>query len=122
MTHALVGVRGFESCAPEVATGGEPMGGSDWQATPGHATTQGLGGKTHESTFGDRISVTAGKAGTAVAATAAGVPVMVVGPVERGRYAACGLGIGIGPGDEDIEPSEAELRLVHNTLLWLCAQ
>ena len=57
-----------------------------------------------------------------VAATVDGVPVMAVGPVGKGRYAACGLGVGIGTGDEDVEPSQAELQLVRNTIHWLSAR
>ena len=122
VTHALVGIRGLEPYGPHVATGGEAMGGSHWQAAADHAVTGGLAGQVHESTFGDRISVVAGEAGTVVATTADGVPVMAVGPIGRGRYAACGLGIGIGPGDEDVKPSDAERVLVRNTIHWLSAR
>lgn len=117
--HAMVGIRGFPSVIPGIATGGTRLPGSDWQAVRKHALTRDLTTAVHQATFPDRISVVPGKKGMSVIATAAGEPLVVVGRHGKGRLVSCGLGIAIGKGDEDVVPSEMEQRLVRNAIAWL---
>jgi hypothetical protein len=119
VTHALVGIRGFVTLAPEVAEGGDRLAGSRWRAPGRHPLAEGLGDVLHESTFGDRISVLPGEQGETVAEVEDGTPVVAAGRLGKGRYVACGLGIGIGRGDRDAEISAAEETLLLNAVHWL---
>lgn len=122
-THALVGTRDYLPPVPAVATGGERLPGSTWQAAGYHAITQGL--DRHQvfvSTFPDRIGLVAGDRGRVVLRTPEGVPVLVAGPSGKGRYAACGLGLGIGKGDLDIPLLPAETTLLIGGVRWLAGR
>ncbi len=119
VTHALVGLRGYKPCLPEVARGLDAVAGRTWRTVVRHPLTRGLDGTLHESTFVDRVSLQPGKQGAPIATTENGVPVVAVGQSGKGRYVACGLGIGIGQGDKDVEPSPAEFALVVNSIKWL---
>lgn len=118
--HALVGIRGYLPPVPAVATGGEALAGSTWQAAGYHAITRDLDRRqTYVSTFTDRIGVVPGARGRIIARTPEGEPVLVAGLASRGRYVACGLGIGIGRGDTDVPLSSAEAVLLEGMVRWL---
>jgi hypothetical protein len=122
VTHSLVGIRGFPTLFPEIATAGEPLAASDWRPAGRSALAQGIPEGLQRSTFTDCISLKPGRAGTIVLEAADKAPVAVLGRHGRGRFLACGLGLGIGPGDKDIALLEAEAAFVANAVDWLAGR
>jgi uncharacterized lipoprotein YddW (UPF0748 family) len=122
VTHSLVGIRGFPTLFPEVATAGEPLLTSEWRLAGRTALGRGIAEGPQRSTFSDCISLKPGRAGSVVLEAGDGVPVAVLGRHGRGRFLACGLGLGIGPGDTDVDLGQAEAVFLANAVDWLAGQ
>ena len=121
-THDAVGFRGLTSPVPEVCTGGtDKIRAAAWLVTAEHPVTAGLPrGQALPKTYYDYIGVEAGPAGTVLATSPDGVPVVVAGTSGAGRYVACGLALGLAAeGDTETAPTADETTLLVNAVQWL---
>lgn len=123
-THDAVGFRGLISPVPAVCEGGvDKLRLATWQVVADHPVTTGLPrGAALATTYYDYITLRPGPAGTVLAASPDGAPVVVAGESGKGRYLACGLALGLAAaGDAETAPSAEEMILLRNAVQWLAA-
>jgi len=121
VTHAMVGNRGFTNSVPELieSVPEQPLSSVSWKACAEHPVVAGLGDGQQESAYPFMVSMRLGKSGTVVACSLDQAAVIVVGSLDKGRYAGCGLGLGIGRGEVTVPLSEIEQKLLLNMIDWL---
>jgi hypothetical protein len=120
VTHDAVGFRLDPMLVPEVCAGGsERVEDNRWRLAAELPAEVGLKvGETFQHTFWDHNLVTPGPAGKVVATDASDRPLVVVGPLGKGKFCACGIALGIErAGDRDVPLSDAESRLLRGLLL-----
>jgi hypothetical protein len=120
VTHDAVGFRLDPVLVPEVCAGGsERVEDSQWRLSAELPADIGLKvGETYRHTFWDHDLVTPGPSGKIVATDASDRPLVVVGPLGKGTFCACGIALGIErTGDRDVPLSDAESRLLRGLLL-----
>lgn len=122
VTHAVVGIRGFNLICPEVTAKAcePPLKTNRWLPCGRHPIVQNLAAKKPIETFVDLIAMEPGPNGTPILLDAKQEKsVAIAGPCAKGRYVALGLGLGIARGDADCELSDNEAQLLVNALNWL---
>jgi hypothetical protein len=123
VTHDLVGYREDRSVFPEVSAGAGLPGGTIWRVTADHPVTAGLPkGKALRFTYYDAVTMKQPQAGTVVATTPDGAPVVIAAQVGKGRYVANGMALGLGPDDGDAAPTADEVTLLVSAVKWLATR
>jgi len=121
-THDAVGYRGHVPIAPEVCQGGvghdrtTSVMVADSPLVPAEYR-----GAVFDHAFFDHIILRAGDNGQTVVTDEAGKPVVVVGQVDKGRYAASGIAFGLNAETREEEPADGEADLLQELILWLAS-
>jgi hypothetical protein len=122
LMHDAVGYREHPALFPEIGRG-EAAGEENMVVfrTPnpvmGGETGVGHGGFEHS--YYDHINITPGDRGTVVAEAAGGSPVVVAGPVGKGKVILNGMVTGLAAGDREVAPEGGERDLLVRCIRWL---
>ncbi len=122
LMHDAVGYREHPVLFPEIGRG-EAIGEEKMVVfrTPnpvmGGETGVGHGGFEHS--YYDHINITPGDKGAVIAQAAGGSPVVVAGPVGKGKVVLNGMVTGLAAGDKEVAPEGGERDVLVRCIRWL---
>lgn len=121
-----VGYRAHPPVFPEFGQGFTNPKGDIMTVAAEHAVTTGLAtGETFVHGYADHVQMTPGKQGMTLVVDAEGKPVVIAGPIGKGRVVLNGMIAGyasVKRGDfagRDQEPEGGELKILLNAVKWL---
>lgn len=121
-THDAVGYRSHPAIVPDIAIGVDHLKSDRVRVTKPDLMPPGLDEGLLEHGFYDHVILKPGEGGRTVVTDEEGRPVVVIGRLGKGRYAASGIAFGLNADTRDALPGEAERALLVKLVEWLLGE
>ncbi len=121
-THDAVGYRSHPAIVPEIAAGVDHLKSDTVRVTEPDLVPPGLTDGLLQHAFYDHVILKVGERAEAVVTDEEGRPVVVIGELGKGRYAASGIAFGLNADTREALPGEAERALLVKLVEWLLGE